>query len=210
MLRHIFVLFLVIGNIAVAAPAADNASEMKLKEVRQYVDTVGNQVLAVVNGAGSDEQKQTQLRQLFVDNVDIDWMGHFVLGRYWQQASEAERAQYIDAYKKYLLKHYTVNFADYTGSKYTVTGVKGESKGRYLVMMKIKSPQAQKQETQAGYRLYTGANGQLKIIDIIIEGVSLLSTQRSEFSSVVQQKGLGGLIQELENKTKEAGRASSP
>lgn len=206
MLRHIFVFFLAIGNIAVAAPAVDNASEVKFEQVRQYVDTVGNQVLAVVNGTGGDDQKQTQLRQLFVENVDIDWMGHFSLGRYGQQISQADRTRYMDAYKKYLLKHYTVNFADYTGSKYTVTDVKGESKGRYLVMMKIKSPQAQKQETQAGYRLYAGANGQLKIVDIIIEGVSLLSTQRSEFASVVQQKGVDGLIQELGNKTKQAGK----
>ena len=115
------------------------------------------------------------------------------------QATQEQRDHYLQVYKDYLLARYTSNFADYTGSKYTITDAKDEGNGQFSVSMQIKAPK-QSQDTLAGYRLRANDNGQFKIIDIIIEGVSLITTQRSEFSSVVQQKGMDGLIQAIESK----------
>jgi len=172
---------------------------------RQYVDSVGQQVLTILNDQAEETSKQQSLRQLFTQNVDMDWMARFVLGPAWNQANADQKNRYLSAYKNYLLSRYTQNFSDYAGSQYTVTGVKAEQDGQYTVGMKVNSPNAEEKETMAGYRLLT-ENGQFRIIDIIVEGVSLITTQRSEFSSVVQTSGMDGLIQQLQNKTK-SGRA---
>lgn len=167
---------------------------------RQYADNIGKQVLAVVNGSGAQADKQNQLRQLFSQNVDTDWMGRFVLGAGWQKINEDQRARYLTAYRQYLLERYTTNFSDYNGSKYTITGVKDEADGQYSVAMNINAPQAEQKEVKAGYRLRMDEAGSFKIIDIIIEGVSLITTQRSEFSSIMQQGGIDTLISKLDAK----------
>jgi len=195
-----FILMLTLSLLC-AAPVVLAASP---DEARQFVDKVGQRVLSVMNGSGNQGQKKQQLRQLFIENVDIAWMGRFVLGRGWQQASEADRVRYSAAYKEYLLARYTNNFADYTGSKYTITDAKAEEDGQFIVNMQIKSPERQNQDTLAGYRVRT-VGGQFKITDIIVEGVSLITTERSEFASVMGQKGIAGLISDIEAKTQEKG-----
>lgn len=168
---------------------------------RQYVDTVGRQVLGIVNGQDAETARQQQLRQLFTQNVDMEWMGRFVLGPAWAQANEDQRARYMDAYRNYLLARYTRNFSDYAGSQYVVTGVKNEGEGQYTVGMKVNSPNASEKETIAGYRLRPEGEA-FKIVDIIVEGVSLITTQRSEFAAVVQRNGMDGLIRQLQSKTR--------
>jgi phospholipid transport system substrate-binding protein len=184
--------FLPLSVVSVQAADADSA--------RRFVDEVGKKVLAVVNGQAAEAQKQQQLRQLFSEHVDMEWMGRFVLGQGWAKATEDQRARYLAAYREYLLARYTTNFADYAGSKYTITGAKAESDGQFTVGMQVNSPNAKEQEVQAGYRLRAAEGGQFKIIDIIIEGVSLITTQRSDFGAVVQKDGMDKLIEQVQAK----------
>jgi len=194
---YLFALILFCALPLLATPAIAASGD----DAKQFVDSVGKHVLEVVNASGgSKDQKQKQLQQMFEQYVDIAWMGQFVIGRGWQQATEEQRSVYQQAYRQYLLTKYTTNFADYTGAKYTITDVKSEADGQFTVNMQIKAPE-HSQDTAAGYRLRPQANGQFKIVDIIIEGVSIMMTQRSEFASVIQQKGIDGLIQSIEAKT---------
>ena len=177
------------------------AAAASAQEAKQFVDSLGKQVLDVINSPNvSEADKQQQLQQMFIGNVDIAWMGRFVLGHGWQQANDAQRQHYMQVYQRYLLVHYTKDFSDYTGSHYTITSVRPEANGQFLVNMQIKSPTQQQQETLAGYRVKLGANGQFKIIDIIVEGVSLITTERADFSSDLQQKGMDAFVSDLENK----------
>jgi len=196
MLRKIAVIFIIGLMLPITTGSAIAAGT---DDARQFVDNVGKRVLDIINGGGGKDQKQAQLRQMFSDNVDMEWMGKFVSGQGWRQATGDQRNRYMQAYKQYLLARYTTNFADYTGSKYTITDVKDEGEGEFTVNMQIKTPGQQQQNTLAGYRVHS-ENGQFKIIDIIIEGVSLITTQRSDFSSVLQQKGMDGLISAIEAK----------
>ncbi len=169
-------------------------------DARQFVDKLGKQVLATLNNNGeSKEEKRQQLQKMFMDNMDIGWMGRFALGPDWRQATEDQKKRYLDAYRQYLLARYTTNFTDYTGSNYTITGVQAGQDGQFTVNMQIKTPK-QSQVTEAGYTVQMGKDGQFKITDIIVEGVSMITTQRSDFSSVFQQKGMDGLVTEIQNK----------
>jgi len=188
------VALLMISRSAVAANADD---------AREFVDGIGRKVLDVINVSSlGKEEKQKKLQQMFSQNVDMQWMAQFVLGGAWKQATAEQRENYIKPYREYMLARYTTRFSDYTGAKYTITDVKSEADGQFVVNMQIKAPK-QTEETSAGYRVLADSSGNFKIVDIIIEGVSLINTQRSEFASVVQQKGIDGLIENLKNKTGE-------
>lgn len=196
MIRNFAALFIILAYIVPAHAASEG-------QARAYIDTVGSKVLGILNTNGMPEdEKQQKLRQMFSENVDMDWMGRFVLGRFWQQATPEQRQKYMEAYKKYLLARYTKNFSEYSGSKYKINDVRNDGEGHFIVAMDISTPVEQQQDIQAGYRLREGAGGQFRIADIIIEGVSLITTQRSEFASILQQRNMDALIGELENKAK--------
>lgn len=181
---------------------SNNASALTAQDARQFVDDIGNHALNVINDAAKDEnQKHAKLRQMFSENVDIHWMGRFVLGTGWKQATEDQKKHYMQAYQQYMVAHYTANFSDYTGSKYNISDIKNEQDGEFTVAMQIKTSK-ELDDISAGYRLRTDNVG-FKIVDIIIEGISLVVTQRSEFASLISQKGIDGLISSLEEKTKE-------
>jgi phospholipid transport system substrate-binding protein len=174
-------------------------------DVRQFVDGVGQRVIEVIDSKGkSDSQKEEELRQMFLDNVDLEWISNFALGSGLRNATPDQRNRYMKAYKKYMLAIYTQNFSEYTGSKYNITEVRDDGDGQFVVMMQIKTPKPNQPETDAGYRILADKNGKFRIIDIIVEGVSLMTTQRSEFGSVMRQSGMEGLIKAMENKAANA------
>lgn len=185
----------------ILAPLSVSAGQPDTETARQFIDRLGQQALSTVNAQGAESEKQQKLQQLFIHSVDMDWMAKFVLGPAWAKADDTQRAEYLQAYRDFLLARYTTNFAEYSGSQYTITGAKNEANGQIVVNMKVKSPKARQQETLAGYRVRAGTDGQYKIVDIIIEGVSLLTTQRSDFSAVAQRNGLDKLIAQLRAKT---------
>ena len=193
MYKLIAFVFLTICPLAMSQAADGNG-------VRQFIDTTGKQVLGVLNANSSEEAKQKELRQLFANAVDMDWMGKFVLGQGGRKATPEQRAQYQEAYRNYLLARYTTNFSEYSNSKYIITSVKPAADNQFLVGMDIQAPNTDKQEIRAGYRVRNN-NGSYKIVDIIVEGVSLLTTQRSEFASVIQRQGMDSLINSLKEKS---------
>lgn len=184
--------------VMMAAPLSAQA-DASADQARQLMDTVGHQALDIIGNASlNKDEKQKQLEVLFSGNVDIPWVGHFVLGRYWRDASEEQRAHYLQEYEKFITANYAGRFADYTGGSYKITNATDEGDGQYTVAMQMISPD--RQQVMVDYRLHTMPGGELRIFDVVVEGVSLITTQRSEFASVLGNKGLDYLIQQMANK----------
>jgi phospholipid transport system substrate-binding protein len=162
-----------------------------------FIDGVGREVLAVLKDKTSgDSAKDARLRALFERSVDVPWIGRFVLGKYWRTATEAQRARYLNGYRVFVVKSYTSKFQEYTGSEtYKILSSKPDGAGRYLVTMELL--RGAQPSVLVDYKLREEA-GNLRIYDIVVEGVSLLTTQRSEFASVVSRKGLDYLIERIE------------
>ncbi|MGB1539789.1 MAG: MlaC/ttg2D family ABC transporter substrate-binding protein [Rickettsiales bacterium] len=188
--------FLMIAGLAwsVAAQSPDAA--------KNYASKIGDRVLSVMNNKSlSDSKKLDDLEALFVNVVDVDWVGRFVLGKYWRSATEEQKKAYLDAYRVFLIKHYTSRFADYSGETFELPVAREDRENEYFVRMEIARPAGQA-PVVVDYRLrYDQAKKDFKVFDIIVEGVSLISTQRSEFGSVVGRKGLDTLIEKLKAKT---------
>lgn len=188
------VVIILAGLVAQPVQAAGPA------EAKAYASGIGDKVLTVMNDAKlSNTQKLAQLEALFVDVVDVDWVGRFVLGRHWRGADDGQKQAYLEAYRDFLIKHYTSRFAEYSGETFTIEQTEKRREGEYLVRMNIRRPQGQA-PVIVDYMLRENG-GSFKVFDIIVEGVSLISTQRSEFDSVVSRNGLDKLTELLEKKT---------
>src|SRR5438045_3914352 len=82
-------------------------------EAQKYVEGLGNQALtAIANKNANKEQKRAKLEKLFSENVDFPWVGRFVMGRFWRQASEAQKSHYLREYQHFLIMHYTARFTE--------------------------------------------------------------------------------------------------
>lgn len=171
------------------------------KDASKFVDNLGRQALAVITDkAKTKEAKNASLEKLFVDNVDIEWMGKFVVGRNWKSATDEQKKLYLTNYKTFLVSHYTSNFAEFTDADFEVTRVIPDGNAGNIVTMRIKRPQSE--DVIAEYTVRKGDKGSLMVYDITVEGVSLITTQRSDFSSVISQHGFDYLISQLAVRSK--------
>jgi len=178
----------------------------------KYIEKLGTAALATISDKSLDKAgKQTKLEGIFSDNVDFQWVGRFVMGRFWRTATDDQKTRYVAAYKKFLILHYTSRFTDYTSGTFKVTNVRDDGNGEFTVSMQIKGSgdKATGEPVLVDYRVRAQDNG-FKIFDVIVEGVSLISTQRSEFSSVLTKNGVDYLIDQLIAKTKTGAVSLSP
>lgn len=167
---------------------------------RQFIDTLGDRVLAVVQDkAITDNAKEDTLRGMFLETMDVDWIGRFVLGQYWRQASEEQKTEYTALYRTFLIKTYVSRFREYTGETFKIIDARQTDPGEYTVYTVIERPKAE--NVRVDYRVREEGKS-FRVFDIIVEGVSLLATQRSEFGSVIQRQGLEGFLKKLDARVK--------
>ena len=147
----------------------------------------------------SKDQKQAKLEKILGGGIDIPWVGRFTLGHTWREASEEERKRYLKEYQSFWVKHYASRFAEYTGGSYKITGT-DEDDGQYTVRMTMTGTEDNR-DVAVEYKLHLDENKQLKIYDVVVENVSMIATQRAEFASVISNKGLDYLIDQLAHRS---------
>jgi len=138
----------------------------------------------------------------------LETMGRFVLGPEWRKASDDQRKAYVALFSEFVVRTYSRRLGGYGGQQFEVTGTSQAGKSDALVVTAITSDDGSP-PVKAGWRVKTAANGNLKIVDVIVEGVSMLQTQRSEFDSVVRRSGLEGLMALLQEKLDNLPKTSS-
>lgn len=188
-------------GIACAMPSAFAAEPAKVADAaRDFVDQIGGTALETLKNEDlSDDEKRAKLNRLFAEGVDIPYVARFVLGRYWRTATAQQQKDYLAAYEPFLIKNYVGRVAKYSGQTYKLIDSK-PTDGGAVVGMVLHTPDGSAPDVIVNYRLNKVGDG-FKVIDIMVEGVSLLNTQRSEFSSVVSNKGLDYLIDALRKKS---------
>lgn len=181
-------------SLAVALLLASPVQASDTAKAKEFIDSIASQVLLInKEGANSLDVKKQKMEALFTDKVDLDFVAKFALGKHWRAATPAQQAAYVTAYKPFILKNYAGRLSRYSGQTYTLKNTRSEG-SEAVVSMEIVDPDGQ--NVLVDYRLNEVA-GTYRIVDITVEGVSLLTTQRSEFNSIVDQKGVDGLIDAL-------------
>ena len=174
------------------------------KDAEQYVNTLGNTALGIISGKAGKNEKQAQLEKLFSESVDIPWVGRFVMGRFWREATDEQKKKYLSEYQNFVVKHYASRFTEYSSGSFKITGSKDDGDGEFVINMQMTSGEAGAEPVAVDYRVRS-EKGKFKVFDIIVEGVSMITTQRSEFASVLSNNGIDYLITQLANKSASVG-----
>jgi phospholipid transport system substrate-binding protein len=171
-----------------AAPSPESA--------RALIEEVSAEVLTILTDQSrGDRQKFDALVVLLDEPIDLDLVGRLILGRYWRTADDGQRQQYLELFREYALANLASKLHLYRGQSFEVTGAKVVSDKDALVTSRILSDG--EPPLQVDWRLREQNDGGLVTIDLIVEGVSLIVTLRSEFASVIERLGFEGLLQEL-------------
>jgi len=194
--RYLAIGLLALAWGATAVPRIAGAAD----DPKAFVQSIGDQVVKVLQQNLPREKTGEQLNAIWLSAFDVDGIGRAVLGKNWKKATEEQRKDYMELFPKYVAKLYAIQFSDYSGETFAVKGSRTTSDGATIVTAEIDQPKAE--PIKLDFIVQTVAQG-LKVTDVKVEGVSLLVTKRSEFDSVVAQKGIDGLIQAMRQKVGE-------
>lgn len=153
----------------------------------QFIQGMATRALQFLANTGmSQDQKKASFRGLLNDSFDLDTIGRFVLGRYWKTSTEAQRQEYLQLFRRMVVDVYAKRFGDYKGQKFETRGSRADGEKDTIVTSYIMPGEGP--EVQVDWRVRY-KNGRYQIVDVIVEGVSMSVTQRSDFAAVIQRGG---------------------
>lgn len=167
---------------------------LRVKAAENFVVKLGKEAIEVLEATKDDEDARREaFKRILKASFDMDRIGKFAMGRYWAVATPAERRTYQTLFETMVIDVYSDRFANYSGQSFDVTGTQPAGKKDYIVNSVITG------DSGAPVKVDWRVRDQ-KIIDVIVEGVSMSVTQRSEFSSVIQRGGgqIASLIEHLQ------------
>lgn len=154
---------------------------------QNFIDSMGKRAIEFLeNGQLSQDEKTRKFKRLLEDSFDMKTIGRFSLGRYWKVATPAQQKEYLSLFEEMVVDVYTQRFDDYAGQAFDVRSAKRQSERDFIVTSYILSKNSP--EVQIDWRVRY-KNNRYKVVDVIVEGVSMSVTQRSDFSSVIQRGG---------------------
>ncbi|HKT20625.1 MAG TPA: ABC transporter substrate-binding protein [Stellaceae bacterium] len=149
----------------------------------------------------SDEVRAAKFRALLEQGFDLPRISRFVLGRFWNTASDEERRRFTTLFENWVVRTYSARFRDYSGQTIKVTGTRPESDISTVVLSQFISPNAP-QPARVEWHVRKEGDGSFKVVDVSVEGVSMALTQRDEIASVADRNGgtANGLNKALEQR----------
>ena len=169
---------------------------------REFIQLMADQAIKSLTAEGiSRTERINNFRLLFNDRFAVSSIGKFVLGRHWRKASNDEKTMYLKLFEDFMVTSYVDRFVSYAGETLLLKSTRKENKTNVTVFSEIKQPDGAK-PIHIHWRV--GTNGSVyKVLDVVVEGISMSSTLRSDFGSIISQKGgkVMGLIEELKKKT---------
>jgi phospholipid transport system substrate-binding protein len=196
-------LLLIALPLAIAAGPAAAAPDVLDAKATAFMNGLWNQALELLNKKAPSAERQARFRELFHKDFDTPGIARFVLGRYWRTASPEEQKEFLKLFDEYVVYVYTARLSDFEGEQFKITSAHPDQDS-VLVSTDVITPGAP-QPLKVDWRLVSD-DGAYKISDVIVDGVSMLVTQRSEFASVIQRHGgqIQGLINLMREKTASA------
>jgi phospholipid transport system substrate-binding protein len=189
--------FLLIAAFAAPAPAA---AEIAPDDAKTFIQSMGDQAIAILQQKSmSLDQREDRFRGILADGFAIPLIGKFVLGSLWPKATPEQQQQYLSLFSEWIVKTYAIRFGGYSGEKFSVTDTKINDQDKdVFVGTRIDRPEG-KPSVMASWRVRQ-IDGKPKIVDIQVDGVSMLVTHRSEFAAVGNNGGINAVLNSLKQR----------
>lgn len=199
--------FLAVLALTVAAPGTTARADDSAAEARGVVATTSEQVLAILRKKETPtDQRLGELQQIAYERFDFPTIGRLVLARGWGQLTPQQQQEFLADFKRHLSLDYGRRIDAYTDQKVEILSDRAEPNGDATVKTQVQG--ANSGMVAVDYRLRR-VDGQWRVIDVIVEGVSLVSSYRSQFQEIMANGGPTRVLQVLREKNSQATVTSS-
>lgn len=180
-------------------------AEVDAQGAQKFVEKVTSDgIEQIINANVSQAEKDKRFEKLFNSALDLDFIGKFVLGRNWRTAIPAQRKAFIQVYRELNVKTWSKRFDEFKGKAFVFTGTTpSSSAGQVYVDSTVNMGEGEPAKVKWRVRQ---EGKSFKIVDIVIENVSLAITARNEYSGFIKNNpgGVDALIKDLQNKVKQS------
>ena len=151
-----------------------------------FVARLGKRTISFLSDkTSSRETRERQLRELFREGFAVDRIGRFVLGKYRRIARPEQVTEFVGVYEDYIVTFYASQFNRYSGEAFDVQKVVKSSKRKDSMVVTKILPADGREPLRVAFQVRKLAEG-FKILDVRIEGVSMVLAQRDEFTSYIR------------------------
>ena len=168
------------------------------QEAAKFVLALGSEAVLLQSAVRSEplEKRAALLQGLVRRGFNLELISQFVLGRFWHRATAEQRAEFQELFTEYLVNSYARQLGSYRAETLTIVGSHPVGRKDVLVETRVESSDG---AANPIWRV-RAKDGEYKIIDVSIAGVSLALTQRREFAAVINRQGLDSLLDMLREK----------
>ena len=149
---------------------------------------VGEAIANIKDQQGAASDKGAKFRALLEAGFDIPRISRFVLGRYWNGATDEQRHHFASLFEDWIVRTYSARFKDYGGQTIRVIGARPESETSAVVTSEFSSPSGAP-PIKVDWHVRKAAEGDYKVVDVSIEGISMALTERDEIAAVADRHG---------------------
>ena len=190
-------LFLLLG-LLILLPGVRAASATTKAGAIQHIRVLGEQAFgALQRDDMSLEKREAVLADILSRGFALPLIARFVLGRYWRPATADQRDTYVELFGNFVIKSYSRHLGGFSGNSFDIVGAEPIGKSDFLVTTILHRESGP--PFKAGWRVRL-IDDEYKIIDVMVEGISMAVSQRQEFGSVLKRNGVERLLQILSAK----------
>jgi len=172
------------------------------EEATQFVQNLAEKAIRELTDKTTPrDQRIERFRIYFNDHFAVSGIGKWILGRHWRKASEAERAEYLVLFEDLMVVSYVDRFATYVGEPLHIHKSLVQDENNVTVFSEIHQKKGSA-AVRVDWRV-ARKDELFKVVDVVVEGTSMSNTLRSDFGSIIRQRGgkVVGLLEALREKT---------
>ena len=163
------------------------AKSTRIKKAEVLAKTIFQNIFEIMGMPSTEMKKRKALVKLFDKHADVPIIARAVLGSPWRQLNKGDRSDFIQAFRQYLAKKYTAQFSEFIGAKMMIEKSR-DSGGKAGIMVETRLLMPGSSPIKVGWQV-SDASGIFKMVDVKIEGVSLLTTERGEIRNQLSKEG---------------------
>jgi phospholipid transport system substrate-binding protein len=176
-----------LAGMVLAAVGGAPASALTSEQATAHVQTTIGELMALLRQPGDGASRAPELRRIMETRGNLPQIARFSAGRVWREMTPEQQQRFVDAFSGYVAATYSRRFDEYAGNPDIYLGRTIDAGQKGIL---VESPIRQQQGAPIAVEwLVSDRGGKVEIVDLIIEGVSMATTQREEIAAKFQSRG---------------------
>lgn len=172
--------------LLLGAPLSVQSEEADLSAYKDFAAQTGQEVITILKDKTRPlKDRKESFRKVLQDRFSLPSIAKFVLARYWRRADDQQKKRYLDLFEDATVENYAAQFDSYDNERVEIKSARSGKKDSVIVSTQIIRP-AGGEPLKVDWYMSRSKSGEIKIVNLYVNGVSMSITQRSEYNAMVQ------------------------